>query len=129
MSQIIDIDEFMKNRGKVKVAGKGRRPTQQGEMNKLEKQYSEHLDALKFAGEIKEWWWDALTLKFAKDTRYRSDFLVLTKTDHLEIHETKGFMEDDAWVKLKTVAAIFPFTVLLVKRVKSAWVIKEVEMA
>lgn len=124
----IHIDDL--DKVKKKLRGRGRQPTQAGEMNKTEKAYSVYLDSLKAAGEIKQWWWDAITLKWAKDTRYRADFMVLSKDDRIELHETKGFMEDDAWVKLKTVSALLPFRVLLVKRSKGGnWDITEVEMA
>ena len=56
--------------------------------------------------------------------------MVLTADGVLEIHETKGFMQDDANVKLKVAACSFPFVFRLVKRAAKKdggdWLIKEV---
>lgn len=83
---------------------------QPGEMNKTERAYSLHLDGLIRRGEIVAWKFEGLTLKLAKDTRYTPDFLVQLNDDALECHEVKGFWRDDAKVKIKVAAAMYPFT-------------------
>ena len=65
--------------------------------SKLEKKYSEHLDLLVKAGEIKAWFYEPMVLKLADDSRYRPDFLIVLPGGlerKPEIHETKG-----AWTK------------------------------
>ncbi len=96
-------------------------------MNKLERAYSEVLQLRLLAGEIRAWRYEAMTLKLAPDTRLTVDFLVTFDT-HLELMEVKGFMREDAWIKLKLAAELFPeFGFALVTREAGAWVIKPVE--
>ena len=99
-------------------------------MNKLEAAYAQHLDALRHAGKVLWWKYEAVGLRLADKTFYHPDFMVLTADGVLEIHETKGFMQDDANVKLKVAACSFPFVFRLVKRAAKKdggdWLIKEV---
>lgn len=85
----------------------GRLPA--GTMNKTEAAYAAHLDALKAAGEIRDYRFEGVTLKIAPDTRYTADFLVFAADRCLELHEVKGFWRDDAFVKIKVAADRFPF--------------------
>lgn len=106
--------------------GRIKRP---GEMNKLEEAYSWVLEARKRAGEIQWWGYEQMTLKLADGVRYTPDFAVLTlginTTGQLEFHEVKGYMRDDARVKLKVAAAMFPFKFLLVRKSGQGWEITE----
>lgn len=98
-----------------------------GEMNKTEERYATDLAA---RTDINYVWFDEWTFKLAKDTRYTPDFIVLLSDGTLEAHEVKGFMEDDAWVKLKVFAEKFPLRTFLAKakakRDGGGWDIKEV---
>lgn len=97
-----------------------------GVMNKLEKRYSEHLNLLKAAGEVHEWWFEAFKFKLTEDRcTFTPDFLVQLPDGTLEVRETKGWFREDAKLKLKLMAALFPFRCFLVKEVKKSWVIKE----
>lgn len=100
---------------------------QPGEMNRTEAAYSLSLAE---RTDIVQTWFDEWTFKLAKDTRYTPDFIVMLADGTLEAHEVKGFMEDDAWVKLKVFAEKFPIRTLLVKarakRDGGGWEIKEV---
>lgn len=80
-----------------------------GEMNRTERAYSEHLENRRLAGEITAWTFDALKLRLADKTFYTPDFLVQCADLTLEIHEVKGHWEDDARVKIKVAASLFPF--------------------
>lgn len=104
-----------------------------GTMNKSEAAYAVTLTARRAVGEIVEFWYEGMTLKWAKDTRWTPDFMVMLPDGLIELHECKGFMEDHAFVKLKTCAALFPFRVLLVKPVAKkhggGWEITEVGSA
>ena len=104
--------------------GRTKRP---GTMNKLEEAYSWVLEARKRAGEIQWWGYEKITLKLAPDTRYTPDFALLLADDALEFHEVKGsFFRDDAKVKIKVAAAMFPFKFLLVRKSGRGWEITEV---
>jgi hypothetical protein len=97
-----------------------------GEMNKLEARYAARLDTFKMAGEIKAWWFEAIALRIGKGCFWHPDFLVEYHDGHIELHDTKGFVRDDALVKAKAVAAKFPFPVYHAMWVKKAWKIKRI---
>lgn len=87
-----------------------------GEMNNLEKKYSEHLDVLKQSGEVLWWKFEGIKLRLADNTFLTVDFAVQTADEVLEMHEVKGFMEGDANVKLKVAASIYPFRFILIRQ-------------
>lgn len=80
-----------------------------GEMNKLERKRADELEAMKAAGEIVDYWFEAVTLKMAPDTRYTPDFLLVYPDGRQVIEEVKGRWEDDARVKIKVAASMFPW--------------------
>lgn len=88
-----------------------------GEMNKTEQAYADHLELLRRAGEILWFKFEPMKLQLAEKTTYSPDFLVQVKTGHLELHEVKGFWEDDARVKIKVAAEMFPiFKFIAIKK-------------
>ena len=102
-----------------KMRGRGRMPP--GEMNKLETAYSVHLEYRRLQGEVSWWRFEAMTLKLAKDTRYTPDFAVMLADGSIECHETKGHWEDDALVKIKVAAAMFPFAFIAASADGDGW--------
>lgn len=101
-----------------------------GQMNKTEEAYSHILEAKKRNGEIRDYAYESLTLKLAKDTRLTVDFMVISKDDELELHEVKGgFVREDAWMKLKIAASLFPFRFRLAQYKAKSWTISDVEAA
>ena len=89
-----------------------------GEMNGMEKRYAAYLETRRLVGEIIGWKFEAIKLKLARATFYNPDFLVTMLDYRLELHETKGFMEDDASLKIKIAAKMFPeFRIVVVKEV------------
>jgi len=87
-----------------------------GEMNGMEKRYAAHLETRRLVGEIIGWKFEAIKLKLARATFYNPDFLVLKLDWRIELHETKGKMEDDAAVKLKLATQMFPeFRIVVVR--------------
>lgn len=96
-------------------------------MNKLESDYSQLLDHRKRTGEILDWRFEAITLKLGFDTRYTPDFMVINCKCEIEFHETKGFMRDDANVKIKIAAGMFPFRFILVKKEQGELTFKEIK--
>lgn len=102
------------------VRGRGKRKAS-GEMNKTEKAYAENLELMRLAGEIAWYAFEPLKLRLAAKTFYAPDFLVMLKDGHLEVHECKGFWEDDARVKIKVAAEMYPFAFVAAKKVKNGW--------
>lgn len=80
-----------------------------GEMNKTEAAYDAHLWALRHAGQILWHKFEGIKFRLADNTFYTPDFEVMAADGVLEIHEVKGFWEDDARVKIKVAADIYPF--------------------
>ena len=78
-------------------------------MNKLEARFAMMLEAQKRSSDIYSWEYEKVTLKLAHDTRYTPDFMVIGRFGAVEFYETKGFMRDDARVKLQTAASMFPY--------------------
>jgi hypothetical protein len=104
--------------------GKGRPRREPGTMNGLERDYAtDILDKRKAAGEIDSYVFEGVTLvilepQTAKKARYTPDFAVYLNDMTLEFHEVKGFMEDDAWIKLKAASDKWPHRFVLAKRAK-----------
>lgn len=86
-----------------------------GEMNKTEAAYAGHLDLLLAAGEIVWFHFEGWTFKLADGCRYTPDFAVMRKGGRLEAHEVKGRWEDDARVKIKVAAELFPIRFIAVR--------------
>jgi len=104
----------------------GRLP--KGVMNKTEAAYARHLEALKFAGEILDYWFEEIKFKTGTSACwYEPDFLVQVKGGAMEIHEVKGGggFQDDALVKTKALALRYPFKVISATLVKGNWEIRE----
>lgn len=98
-----------------------------GTLNRTEQAYSNWLEAKKRGGEILHYQFEAVKLRLADRTFYSPDFLVINKDLQVEIHEVKGFMTDDANVKIKVAAEQFPFFIFKVVRLKrNEWEITEV---
>lgn len=97
-----------------------------GQMNKLELAYSQRLENLKATGHILWWRYEAIRLRLADGAFFGPDFFVMDKDGNLEVHETKGYMQEAANVRLKVAAEVFPFKFLLVKLIRGQWDIKEV---
>lgn len=92
-----------------------------GEMNKTEAAYAAYLEMQKKTGLIADYRFEAVKLRLADKTFYTPDFVVLAPDGVLEMHEVKGFWEEDARVKIKVAAAQFPFKFVAVKKAKNHW--------
>jgi hypothetical protein len=80
-----------------------------GEMNNLEAQFAQYLELLKRAGEIEWYSYEGIRLRLAKNTTYTPDFFVMKTDGALVVYEVKGRWLDDARVKIKVAAELFPF--------------------
>ncbi len=98
-------------------------------MNKLEAAYAAILAERMRTGQVLWFAYEAIKLRLADNTFYTPDFFVMAAPDGtLECHETKGFMQDDAAVKIKVAAETFPFRFFLVTHPNKTvgWRIKQI---
>ena len=101
-------------------------------MNKTETKFSIYLDQLKAMGEIREWRFEPFKFILShsvkgkrRATTYTPDFLTVGK--EFTLYEVKGFMRDDAAVKIKVAAEMFPwFDWVLVYLQQGEWIFKGV---
>jgi len=92
-----------------------------GEMNKTEADYQIYLENRKSLGIIAWFKFEGIKLRLADNTFYTPDFAVMLATGHMELHEVKGFWTDDARVKTKVAASLYPFQIIAVtKQTKKA---------
>ena len=110
-----------------RAIAKGNRGTfhKSGQMNKTEAAYAARLESLKLAGEIADYRFECLKLRLADNTFYTPDFMVLMPNFTFEMHEVKGHWEDDARVKIKVAAELYPFKFIAARKVKGAWLFEE----
>jgi len=98
-------------------------------MNKTEAAYAEELRLMELSGEVRAFIFEPLRLVLAHNTKggrnattYTPDFLVVYD-DCFEFVEVKGFWRDDAKVKIKVAAELFPwFRFRAVRYVNKRWV-------
>ena len=112
----------------LRAPAKAKRPAprhEPGKMNPSEEAYSHQLEARKAAGEIIRWAFEPVKFVLAERTTYTPDFMVVT-ANQIEFHEFKGFWRDDARVKIKVAAALFPeFLFVAVQKVKKQYEYEE----
>ena len=85
-----------------------------GQMNRTEQAYAALLEQRRAAGLVLWWKFEGLKLRLADNTFYSPDFNVLTAEGFLECHEVKGFWADDARVKVKVAASLYPMRFIAV---------------
>lgn len=86
-----------------------------GVMNKTEEAYAEHLKAEQYAGKVAWFKFEGVKLRLADNTFYSPDFAVMLADGRLQMQEVKGFWTDDARVKIKVAADLYPFEFIAVK--------------
>jgi len=94
---------------------KGRMP--QGCMNRTESKYGAYLENLRALGVVTWYKFEAIKLRIGDSCFFTPDFSVLLADGFMEMHEVKGskklFM-DDAKVKIKVAAGLYPFKFIVV---------------
>src|SRR5262249_22037875 len=92
----------------------------EAKLNKTEKAYLAHARASRLYSWIGV---QNVTLKLGDDCRFTPDFALITaQTGQFYFVDVKGFQRDDALVKIKTAARMFPWaTFLIVKKDKTSW--------
>jgi hypothetical protein len=138
MSRALAIDAS----GKLVWSGKARGVHKHGEMNRGEAMYSQYLAIRKQAGDIQDFWFEAITLKLAHDTRLTVDFFVMGNDCTLTCVDVKGkttskrkdgsrkakaYTQEDARIKLHVAAKLFPFRFVTAYLDKGTWVEDEVK--
>lgn len=87
-----------------------------GQRNKTEQAYEDFLTLRQRVGEIAWFKFEGLKLRLADNTFYTPDFAVMLTSGEIECHEVKGFWTDDARVKIKVAADLYPFRFLAFKK-------------
>ena len=87
-----------------------------GEMNDTEKAYDVHLRELMASGEVVWFKFEGMKFRLADNTFYTPDFAVMLVSGQLQAHEVKGHWEDDARVKIKVAASLYPIEFIAVKK-------------
>nr|WP_279037750.1 DUF1064 domain-containing protein [Snodgrassella alvi] len=88
-----------------------------GQKNKTEQAYE--LEVLKPAmqdGSVSWYRFEGVKLRLADNTFYTPDYCVMRSDGIMEMHEVKGFWQDDARVKIKVAADMYPLKFIAVKR-------------
>ena len=95
-----------------------------------EAQYEQVLAARLACGEIAWYRYEGVKLRLADATFYTPDYVVMLADSTMEVHEVKGFWRDDARVKIKVAAEMYPFRFIAVsqrpKRDGGGWEIEEI---
>lgn len=88
-----------------------------GQKNKTEEAYE--LEVLKPAmqdGLVSWYRFEGVKLRLADNTFYTPDYCVMRSDGTMEMHEVKGFWQEDARVKIKVAADMYPLKFIAVKR-------------
>lgn len=92
-----------------------------GAMNKTEAAYAAHLEQQKQAGMVAWYRFEGLKFRLADNTFYTPDFAVMLSGGELQAHEVKGFWTDDARVKIKVAAEMYPVQFIAIKKANGMW--------
>ena len=100
-----------------------------GQMNKTEAAYAAELQARQVAGEVAWYRFEGIKLRLADNTFYTPDFAVMLADGAMELHEVKGYWQDDARAKTKIAADQYPFRIIAVtaksKKAGGGWAVEE----
>lgn len=92
--------------------------TDEAKLNKTERAYMQYISLLGYV-------WigvQNITLKLGNDTRFTPDFSTIDADGNLRFIDVKGFQREDALIKIKVAARLFPFAeFVIVKKNKSGW--------
>jgi hypothetical protein len=94
----------------------------QSEMNKTEQMFALRLEGEMQGHQIRWFEYEPIKLKLARKCFYTPDFGVFFRDATFGLYEVKGFWRDDARVKIKTAARLFPFfRFWAVTKTKEGW--------
>ena len=86
-----------------------------GTLNKTEQAYEALLKDWQQSGIVAWYKFEGLKLRLADNTFYTPDFAVMLANGQMEMHEVKGFWQDDARAKIKIAADMYPFRFVAVR--------------
>ncbi len=121
----------------IEAGAKAKNSVLRERMNKTEAAYSQDLEFRRVAGDVSWWKFEPVKLRLATNTSYTPDFMVVKKqvlngviVTEIEMHEIKGFWRDDARVKIKVAAEMYPhFKFIAVQKIKmrygGGWKVEE----
>lgn len=98
--------------------------TEVSKLNKTERAYHQYLVCMNY-----QWLGvQNITLKLADDCRLTPDFAYLDKDGHLVMIDVKGFQREDALIKMKVAARMFPWIrfVIVKRNPNGGWAHNEV---
>lgn len=87
-----------------------------GEKNGTEAAYGLHLELRRRAGEVAWYKFEGIKLRLADSTFYTPDYAVMLVDGSMELHEVKGQWQDDARVKIKVAADLYPFRFIAIQK-------------
>lgn len=87
-----------------------------GEMNKTEAAYYAHLAERQALGGVAWFKFEGLKYRLGDNTFFTPDFAVMLSNGQLEAHEVKGHWVEDARVKIKVAASMYPINFIAVKK-------------
>lgn len=87
-----------------------------GEMNATEREYGNMLELRHRAGDVLWYKFEGVKLRLADNTFYTPDYAVMTADYVIECHEVKGHWQDDARVKIKVAASLYPFRFIAMRK-------------
>lgn len=99
-----------------------------GRMNKTEARYQQEVIEPRLrSGEYRSARFEAIKLRLADRTFYTPDFAVVNDaTGEIELHEVKGYWEEDARVKIKVAAHQYPeYRFIAIQHQKGQWKTEE----
>ena len=104
-----------------------------GERNRTEAAYEQHLELRRRVGEVAWYRFEGVKLRLADNTFITVDFSVMLSDGKMEMHDVKGskaIYRDDARVKMKVAAEMYPFAFRVAypqaKKDGGGWLIEEV---
>jgi hypothetical protein len=86
-----------------------------GAMNKTEQAYATTLEQRRTTGEVAWFKFEGMKFRLADNTFYTPDFAVMLTDGALEMHEVKGYWQDDARAKIKIAADLYPMRFLAIQ--------------
>lgn len=87
-----------------------------GQMNGTEAEYDAILDGRRHHGEVAWYKFEGVKLRLADNTFYTPDFAVMLSDGSMQLHEVKGYWQDDAKAKIKVAASLYPFEFIAVRK-------------
>jgi hypothetical protein len=96
-----------------------------GDMNRTEAKYAAELELQRAAGTVAWWKFEGIKLRLADGCFYSPDFAVMLADGVMEMHEIKGYWEDDARVKIKVASAMYPFRFVALTAKRGTWQIED----